>query len=90
MEFNIFQPLCPYNSLAYAYRDDHTRMEPVCNRDDRRPDGHSWSICDEAHYPYFGVRIVGNNATIYNGQGARLGDCKSIEATAVLDPEDYE
>lgn len=76
--------------MAYAYQDDHTRMEPVCNRDDRRPDGHSWSICDEVHCPYFGIRIIGNNVTIYNSQGAEIGNCRSIEATAVLDPEDYE
>ena len=90
MEFNTFQPLCPYSSLAYAYQDDHTRMEMVCNRNDRRPAGHSWSICDEAHCPYFGIRIVGSNVTIYNSYGVELGQCESIEATAILPPEDYE
>ena len=90
MEFNIFQPLCPFRGLAYAYQDDHTRMEMVCHRDDRRPDGHSWSICDEGHCPYFGIRIVGSNVTIYGSHGAELGKCKSIKATAILAPEDYE
>ena len=90
MEFNTFQPLCPYSSLAYAYQDDHTRMEMVCNRNDRRPAGHSWSICDEAHCPYFGIRIIGSNVTIYGSHGAELGKCKSIKATAILAPEHYE
>ena len=89
MEFHIFQSLCPYSSLAYAYQDDHTRMEMVCNRDDRRPAGHSWSICDKAHCPYFGIRIVGSNVTIYNNT-VELGKCENIEATVVLAPEDYE
>lgn len=90
MNFKTFQPLCPYGSLAYAYRDDHTRMELVCNRDDRRPEGHSWGICDEAHCPYFGIRISGKDATAYGSNGEKLGKCGSIEAMAVLPPEDYE
>ena len=88
MEFNIFQPLCPYNSLAYAYQDDHTRMEPVCNRDDRRPDGHSWSICDEAHCPYFGTQMIGNNIIIYQ-ENIKIGKAKKITAKMILEPEEY-
>ena len=89
MEFATFQLLCPYNSLAYVYQDDHTRMKPVCNRSDRRPEGSSWGKCDEAHCPYFGVGIVGKNVAIYNN-GMELGKCESITATVVLQPEDYE
>lgn len=89
MDFNIFQPLCPYSSLAYVYQDDHTRMEPVCNRNDRRPAGHSWSVCDKAHCPYFGIHIVGSNVTIYGSHGEKFGQCRNIETMAVLNPMDY-
>ena len=90
MEFNTFQLSCRFSSFASAYRDDHTRMEIVCNRDDRRPDGHSWGICDEAHCPYFGIRIAGSNAIMYDSQGAEVGRAERIEIAAVLNPEDYE
>lgn len=89
MEFNTFQQLCHYCKLAYVYRDDHTRMEPVCKKKNRRPVGHSWSICDEEHCPYFGIRIVGDNSVIYK-QGEEIGKCERIEATVISNPEDYE
>lgn len=90
MEFSVFQPLCPYSGYAYPYRDDHTRMEAVCHKKDRRPQNGSWSICDEAHCPYFGLKISGRNAMIFDSSGAKLGEFKEINMTAVLQPEDYE
>lgn len=36
MEFNIFQPLCHFSGLAYAYQDDHTRMEVAVEQEPQR------------------------------------------------------
>ena len=90
MDFLMFQPHCRYSGLAYAYRDDHTRMESVCYREDRIPTGSSWGICDEKHCPYFGFQITGTDVAMYNGQGKQMGRADSITVNGVLPPEDYE
>ncbi len=90
MKLNPIRATCMYRRYAYAYRDDHTRMEPVCLRTGRIPGGHSWGICDGAHCPYAGIQVTGNNATMYSSQGEEIGTCRCIETTFVLEPEDYE
>lgn len=88
MNFKTFQSLCFFSSLAYAYQDNHMWIESVCNRNDRRPDGHSWSICDEAHCPYFGTQMIGNNIIIYQ-ENIKIGKAKKITAKMILEPEEY-
>ncbi len=89
-DFDSFQLVCRHCRSAFVYRDDHTRMGMVCVRPDRIPAGHSWGKCDETHCPYFGIRIDGRNVTLYDCQGAKLGECGSVKAAVVLEPEDYE
>lgn len=90
MDFQTFQPHCRYSGFAFAYRDDHTRMEPVCHKEDRIPPGSSWGICDEQHCPYFGFQIAGTDVRMYDSQGKLLGSADSITINGVLPPEDYE
>lgn len=90
MKLNPIRAICMHRGYAFAYRDDHTRVEPVCHRLDRIPSGHSWGICDEAHCPDSGIQVTGNNVTMYDSQGVEIGKCRQIEITIVLDPEDYE
>ncbi len=90
MDFQTFQPLCPYSYMSYVYPYDHTRMEATCQRKDRIPPGESWGICDKAHCPYFGEKITGDNIVIYDSLGNVVATAETMTATLILEPESYK
>lgn len=81
MKFGEFQAVCTFMSFGYKGGSGE-QFEPVCNRHDRIPRGHSWGTCDEQHCPYFGIR-TGRGEIYMNGEKIGTFD----EARCVLDSE---
>ena len=58
MNFSTFQENCKY--AAFAFKDySHAEAELTCRKPDRKPQGHSWGICNEAYCPFYGIEMRG-------------------------------
>ena len=69
ISFRTFQSHCKY--VKYGLKQDTVReFELTCRNPKCVPKGCSWGVCDEAHCPYFGIRI--ENGTMIDKETGKV------------------